>query len=98
HPYIVSSPSIGPGVISVAQTQVPSAKFYPLIVNSPASIATTSARTYNNTATVDWAPIAGGFSGDVVFVGRGCAADTYLANPSGKVALVDRGTCNISEK
>ena len=102
-PYIVSSPSIAPGAISVAQTQVPSAKFFPLKVNSPASIA----GNYNNTATVTWAPIVHGFTGDVAFVGRGCPAgtvsptapaDAYLADPAGKVALIDRGACSISDK
>src|SRR5882724_4909599 len=99
--YNVSSPSIGPGVISVAQTQVPSAKFFPLVVNSPAAIA----GRYNNTATVDWAPIGNGFTGDVAIVGRGCPAgsisrtnqdDPYTANPAGKVALIDRGACAVS--
>jgi len=102
-PYIVSSPSIGQGVISVAETQVPSAKFYPLVINSPAAIA----GSYRNTATVGWAPITTGFTGDVAFVGRGCPAgsitptspdDPYLANPAGKVALIDRGACAISLK
>jgi subtilisin family serine protease len=93
HPYIVSSPSIAPGAISVAQTQVPSAKFYPVTVNSPAGITP-----FTNTATVDWAPIGAGFTGDVTFVGRGCPGDTYLANPAGKVALIDRGTCAVSLK
>jgi minor extracellular serine protease Vpr len=102
-PYIVSSPSTAPGVISVAQTQVPSAQAFPLVVNSPASIA----GTYPNTATVAWAPIGDGFTGDVVFVGQGCPADSiapgspedpYLADPSGKVALIDRGACNVSLK
>ncbi len=69
-PYIVSSPSIGPPVISVAQTQVPSAKAYPLVVNSPASIA----GTYGNTETVEWAPVSGTVTGDVAYVGRGCPA------------------------
>ncbi len=31
-------------------------------------------------------------------VGRGCLVDTYLADPAGKIALIDRGTCNVSEK
>ena len=94
-PYIVSSPSTTPEVISVAQTQVPSAIAYPLIINSPASIA----GSYPNTATVDWAPIGAGVTGtDVVFVGRGCPGDPYLANPAGKVALIDRGTCAVSLK
>ena len=102
HPYIVSSPSIAPGAISVAQTQVPSAKFYPVTVNSPAGIAP-----FTNTATVDWAPIGPGFTGDVAFVGRGCPAgsisatnpdDPYAADPAGKVALIDRGACAVSLK
>src|SRR2546422_4775486 len=71
-PYIVSSPSIAPGVISVAQTQVPSAQAFFLHVNSPASIA----GDYKNTETVGWAPIGSGFTGDLGFVGRGCAGDT----------------------
>ena len=101
-PYIVSSPSSTPEVISVAQTQVPSALSFPLVVNSPASIA----GQYPNTATVGWAPIGAGFTGDVAFVGRGCPAgspapvppggDPYLANPSGKVALIDPGGCSFS--
>ena len=93
-PYIVGSPSIAPGAISVAQTQVPSASAVPLLVNAPASIA----GVYGNTATLDWAPIGAGVTGDVVYVGQGCAGDALLANPAGKIALIDRGTCNISEK
>jgi minor extracellular serine protease Vpr len=93
-PYIVSSPSSTPGVISVAQTQVPSAKAFFLHVNSPASIA----GDYKNTETVGWAPVGAGATGDVVFVGRGCPGDAYLANPAGKIALIDRGTCAVSLK
>ncbi|HEV8554436.1 MAG TPA: S8 family serine peptidase [Casimicrobiaceae bacterium] len=102
-PYIVSSPSTTPEVISVAQTQVPSALAYPLIINSPPSIA----GSYPNTATVDWAPVGAGVTGDVVFVGRGCPAgsitptnpdDPYLTSPAGKIALIDRGACAVSLK
>ena len=102
-PYVVGSPSTAPGVISVAQTQVPSATAIPLVVNSPPAIA----GVYANTATVDWAPIGNGVSGDVVFVGRGCpadsvpgspAADPYLADPAGKIVLIDRGGCSVSLK
>ncbi|MBC8162725.1 MAG: S8 family serine peptidase [Roseiflexaceae bacterium] len=93
-PYILGSPSSTPEVISVAQTQVPSALTFALKINSPAGIA----GLYPNTETVDWAPIGGGFTGDVVYVGRGCIGDAYLADPAGKIALVDRGTCGISQK
>jgi minor extracellular serine protease Vpr len=99
-PYIVNSPSIGEGVISVAQTNVPSALTVPLIINSPASIA----GAYPNTATLDFAPVGNGVTGNVAYVGRGCPAagptpaDPYLANPAGKIALIDRGVCAISLK
>lgn len=36
--------------------------------------------------------------GEVVHVGRGCNRDTYPADPAGKVALVERGTCAFTEK
>ncbi|HZA94512.1 MAG TPA: S8 family serine peptidase, partial [Burkholderiaceae bacterium] len=102
-PYIVGSPSTAPGAISVANTQVPSAKAFPLVVNTPAAIA----GVYANTATVDWAPVGAGATGDVVYIGRGCPAgsvpgeagpDPILNNPSGKIALIDRGGCSVSLK
>lgn len=93
-PYIVSSPSIGERVISVAQTQVPSALAFPLVVNAPAAIA----GIYGNTATVEWAPVDRAVEGDVVFVGRACPGEALLADPSGKIALIDRGVCAVSLK
>jgi subtilisin family serine protease len=102
-PYVVGSPSIAPGVISVAQTQTPSAVAIPLVVNAPAAIA----GVYANTATVDWAPVGAGVTGDVARVGRGCPAgsisagspeDIYLNSPAGKIALIDRGACAVSLK
>ncbi len=100
-PYIVSSPSIAPGVISVAQTHVPSAQQITLVINSPAAIA----GTYPNTATVDWAPITNGFSGEVKLASAASGTPSNLAcaalpagSLAGKVALADRGTCAISIK
>jgi minor extracellular serine protease Vpr len=102
-PYVVGSPSTGVGVISVAQTQVPSAKAVPLVINSPASIA----GIYGNTATLDFAPIGAGVTGNVAFYGRGCpagsvagqaGADPVLNPVVGKIALIDRGACSISLK
>lgn len=97
-PYILGSPSSTPGVISVAQTQVPSATSIPLVVNSPANIA----GTYTNTATLDFAPIGAGATGNVVWAGtvgsaNGCSAFTAGAF-TGKVALIDRGACAVSLK
>jgi len=66
----------------------------PLVVNSPPSIA----GSYTNTATLIFAPVNTPVTGNVVYVGRGCPGDTYLANPSGQIALIDRGTCAVSLK
>ena len=93
-PYIVGGPSSTPEVISVAATTAPNSSAIPLVVNSPGSIA----GTYPDTATVSWAPIVGTVTGNVVYVGRACPGDTLLANPTGAIALVDRGTCAVSLK
>ena len=66
----------------------------PLVVNAPANIA----GTYTNTATLAFAPVNAAVTSDVVYVGRGCPTDTYLANPAGKIALIDRGACAVSVK
>jgi len=102
-PFITGSPSTAPEAISVAQTQVPSALSFPLVVTG------ITPSTINNTAQVEWAPLGAGFSGPVVRLGRGCpagsvagqpGADPYFNgnNPSGRVALIDRGGCSISLK
>jgi subtilisin family serine protease len=93
-PYVVGGPSSTPEVISVAATTAPDSFVIPLVINSPASIA----GTYPNTATVSFAPITGPLTGNVVYVGGGCPGSTLLANPTGAIALVDRGTCNVSLK
>jgi minor extracellular serine protease Vpr len=100
-PYVSGSPASTPEVISVAETEVPTAEAVPLVVTAPSSIA----GSYGNTATIDWAPVDGGATGQMVYVGQGCLTgtasgtpDPLLADPTGKIALVDRGTCNISEK
>jgi len=100
-PYIVGSPSTQPEVVSVAQTQLPSAVSYPLVTTIDGI-----QRIISNTATVDWAPVGDGFAGSAAFVGRGCPADPaagspddpYQADPAGKVAIIDRGFCAVSLK
>ncbi|HNR21574.1 MAG TPA: S8 family serine peptidase [Steroidobacteraceae bacterium] len=94
-PFITGSPGSTPEVLSVAQTEVPGALAYPLVIDSPASIA----GTYTNTATVEWAPIAGTTSGEVVPVaGLACDAGSVPATVAGNIALINRGTCAISLK
>jgi subtilisin family serine protease len=93
-PYVVSSPSSGANVISVAQTQVPEASGYAVEVNTPAGLGP-----FKNTASLDWAPVGStDVTGDVVYLGRACPGDTLLGNPAGKIALVDRGSCAVSLK
>ena len=97
-PFITGSPSSTPEAISVAQTNVPSAVTYALQVNAPPAIA----GLYQNTNTVDWAPITTGFTGDVLYTGDlGAAlacAPLAAGALAGKVALIDRGDCAISIK
>jgi subtilisin family serine protease len=52
---------------------------------------------YSNLTGAPAAPDTGS-SGPLVYVGQGCDADTYAADPAGKVALITRGTCPFAEK
>jgi hypothetical protein len=79
------------------------ASIIPLVVNSPAGIA----GSYTGTARLSWAPVTALLTGQVVYIGRGCPAgsidgsnpdDPYLADPKGAIALIDRGSCNVSLK
>ncbi len=92
-PYIVDSPSATPEVISVAQTQVPSAKLYKIVAGSV-------------TAGGSWQPWSGapvlvsgplqygdGAGGNLI----GCVAFAP-GSLAGKILLLDRGVCAISIK
>jgi hypothetical protein len=93
-PYIIAGPAATPEVLALAATASVTETGIPLVINAPPAIA----GTYTNTATLDWAPVNTTVSGSVVYVGRGCPGDVLLANPAGKIALVDRGTCAVSLK
>ena len=94
-PYDLGSPGISPDVITVAQTQVPSAVAIPLVIKQPIAIK----GTYLHTAVLDWAKVTDAVEQPVVWVGYGCPNDAYLANPKGKIALIDRGNnCDVSAK
>jgi len=102
-PYILAHPAATPEVLALGATNGVATFLIPLVVNSPPSIA----GTYPNTATLAFAPVTSPVTGNIAYVGRGCPAgsingsnpaDTYLANPSGKIALIDRGACDVSLK
>jgi subtilisin family serine protease len=112
-PHVTGSPSSTPEVISVAQTQVPSAEAIALTVLAPADVADT----YPNTNTVAWAPITDGFEGGIGYGSTtaeqlGCFLDdngdpTGVVTDSspypdgffeGQVAFLDRGVCAVSYK
>lgn len=92
-PYITGSPSVAPGAISVAQTTVPSDRVDR--ITAP-GLATPALAVHQ-----PWSPDAAGvISAPLDYPATnqdGCGA--FPANYfSGKLALVDRGTCNISVK
>jgi subtilisin family serine protease len=93
-PYIVGSPSTANGALSVAQSTVPSDKFYKITAGS----ATV------NGVLQPWSPAPVGTLNGVLQYGNGaggnlngCAAFAP-GSLTGKVLLVDRGTCNNSIK
>ena len=92
--FSVGAPSVGNGVISVASVQNLS---FPAPSFDAVSGATTRHVGYLNLANVANPPTSGS-AGDIVYIGRGCTGDTPLVNPSGKVALIIRGTCTFNEK
>ena len=107
-PYIVASPSVAASAISVAQTQVPSAiaQMAALTVSPPPA---GQPNPNPNVGVQPWAPpTSSPTSGQLVYLGRGCPAgsgdpplpadDPYLADPAGRIALIDRGICNASVK
>lgn len=98
-PYIVGSPSIADGAISVAQTTVPSATRYPLFYESTAVTGTIENAVWQNWSvppgnTLVQGPLAyGNADGSNK---NGCNA--YTDNMAGKVVLADRGGCNFTLK
>ncbi len=92
-PYIVGSPSSGRNIISVAQTQVPSAELF--LITAGAVTAGGSWQPWSGLPVFVSGPLqyGDGAAGNL----NGCAAFT-AGSLTGKVLLVDRGTCAISIK
>ena len=87
--YSASAPGVGKKVIGVASydnTHV----WLPYFTVDSAKVG------YQTMTFSPLPPLSG--SAEIVYVGQGCNADTYLADPAGKTALAVRGTCSFAEK
>lgn len=96
-PYSVDSPGMAPGALSVAQTTMPGQLAQSVRVYQG---GLTPVLSFPNTASLDWAPVRGRVRSAVVPVGRGCPGDAYPDGTSlvGRIAVIDRGGCDVSEK
>ncbi len=98
-PYIVGSPSSTPEVISVAQTQVPSAKLYLIVAGS-----ITAGGSWQPWSAAPIRVLVHWRTTQQMHCTRSAATTAAGANPwsgtpfTGKILLVDRGTCAISIK
>jgi minor extracellular serine protease Vpr len=100
-PFIVSSPSTAPRVISVAQTALPDDKLYSIRVDSP-TIAGLPNNTIRYAKLQAWSPaptrVISAVLAQPTGTHEGCTAATFNGFPAGAVALIKRGTCNASLK
>ncbi len=94
--YAAGAPGLGKDVIGVASFDNSHINALSFNVNAPGD---GRAVAYLDLATTDSPPTSGN-SAELVYVGRGCSVplDPYLADPNGKVALIERGTCTFNEK
>jgi minor extracellular serine protease Vpr len=103
--YSAGAPGVGRNVIGVASIDNTHVNAYTFLVN-PSGRRVPYLPMASTTA-----PPTVGESPEVVYVGRGCAVlnetttppvptggDPYLADPAGKIALIDRGVCTFNEK
>lgn len=98
-PYITGTPAGSRTALSVAQTEVPSARIQGLEITAPAAIVGTLGGIFQ-----PWsAPLVGSVSGPVQF-GNGAGGNTLgcsafpAGSLTGKIVLVDRGSCGFSTK
>jgi len=95
--YVTGSPAVAPNAISVAS----SVDAGNVINVFTVTAAPTMALGDYIAATTDFgAPIPFNVSGDLAYadVPTGCTAAGPITNVSGKIALIDRGTCSFAEK
>lgn len=94
-PFIVGSPSSAPNVISVAQTALPDDLQW--------VIEASTGTTISNAVHMAWSPVVTPPGLNDVSLVRpvdplGCSATGFTGFAPGSIALIQRGTCNISDK
>ncbi|RIK17918.1 MAG: hypothetical protein DCC50_00155 [Acidobacteria bacterium] len=96
-PFIVGSPSSAEGVISVAQTALPDDRQWVIESSTGLDIS--------NAVHQSWSPtLSGSGLAATPLVrptdagGIGCSQGAFTADTAGKVALIQRGSCNVSDK
>jgi subtilisin family serine protease len=94
-PFIVGSPSTAPGVISVAQTSLPDDLQWVIQPSTGPAIT--------NAVLQSWSPaptevLAAPLARPTDAGGIGCSAEAFASFPAGAIALIQRGSCNVSDK
>lgn len=94
-PFILGSPSSAAGAISVAQTALPDDLQW--------VIQTSNGMTINNAVHMPWSPAPTGLMSAPLARptdtgGIGCSPEAFADFPDGAIALIQRGSCNISDK
>ena len=94
-PFIVGSPSTAPGAISVAQTSLPDDLQWVIQPSTGPAITNAVLQSWSPAPT---AAISAGLARPTDSGGIGCSQDAYASFPTGSIALVSRGSCNVSDK
>ncbi len=97
-PYITGAPATADRVVSVANTFATGNFAQVGVVDAPASVAGRRFIMLEQAWAPSLASVGGSISGELVYIGRACPGDTLEGNPSGKIALIIRGTCAVSLK
>ena len=104
-PWIVGSPSTGKRVISVAETAAPGAKSFVVAVESPPIVGLPDNEVKVTTVVGFARPLDAVLTADLqrpavdaTGAGYGCTPADFAGFVPGRIALVDRGTCNVSTK
>ncbi len=94
-PYILSSPASAPEAIAVAQTSMPGDRAFHVQVDSPNQ----TRALLRNTASLPWAPLTSVVTGRLMRPADPLACALLApASLGDRIALIDRGDCDVSYK